>query len=97
MNEREGDETLPRVRAPETAADVPTVPRGGGAAIGEDEELQDAHVVPEDEVRVTHTETARATEEGQSPYAPYGGLAPDRPDRSTLDNSPIGDAHDTNY
>jgi len=97
MNQREGDEALPRMRAPEEAPDAPTVPRGGGAAIGEDEELRDVHIAPEDELRVTHTETARAVEEGQSPYAPSGGLAPDRPDRPTLDNSPIGDAHDTSY
>ncbi len=97
MNQREGDETLPRVHAPQEASDVPTVPRGGGAAMGEDEELQDLRVAPEGEVSVTHSEAARAVEEGQSPYAPFGGLAPDRPDRPTLDNSPIGDAHDTSY
>ena len=86
---------LPQVRAPiEPEADVPTVPRGGGAPITEDAELQAEHVAPEGELTVDHTETAREVEQG---YSPFGGLKPDRPDRSTLDNSPTEGASNTRY
>lgn len=89
------DDDLPRVHAPiEPAADVPTVPRGGGAPITEDAELQDEYVAPEGELTVEHTETAREVEKG---YSPFGGLAPDRPNRSTLDNSPTEGATNTRY
>jgi hypothetical protein len=76
---------LPRVQAPvEPEADVPTVPRGGGAPITEDAELQAEHVAPEGELTVDHTETAREVEQG---YSPFGGVKPERPDRSTRDTS----------
>ena len=89
------DDDLPRVHAPiEPQADVPTVPRGGGAPITEDAELQAEHVAPEGELTVDHTETAREVEEG---YSPFGGLDPDRTDRSTLDNSPTEGATNTRY
>ena len=84
-----------RVQAPtEQQADVPTVPRGGGAPITEDTELQAEHVAPEDELTVKHTEEAREVEEG---YSPFGGLEPDRPNRPTLDNSPTEGATNTRY
>lgn len=77
---------LPRVHAPSPVfPDVDTVARGGGAPIGDDTELQQEHVAPEGELTVTHTEAARAAEQGLSPY---DGLDPDRPNRATLDNSP---------
>ena len=79
------DDTLPRVHAPTPSfPDVDTVPRGGGAPIGDDHDLQDEHIAPEGELRVSQTKAARAAEEGLSPY---GGLEPDRPNRATLDNS----------
>jgi hypothetical protein len=78
---------LPRVQAPvEPEADVPTVPRGGGAPITEDAELQAEHVAPEGELTVDHTETAREVEQG---YSPFGGVKPERPERSTRDTSPM--------
>ena len=64
---------------------MPTVPRGSGAPITEDAELQAEHVAPEGELTVDHTEEAREAEEG---FSPFGGLAPDRPDRSTPDTPP---------
>jgi len=86
------DDDLPRVHAPPPPTpDVDTVARGGGAPIGDDAELQSEHAVPEGELTVHHTRTARAVEQGLSPY---GGLEPDRPDRSTLDNSPIEGVED---
>lgn len=89
------DDNLPRVHAPiPQTPDVPTVPRGSGEAIGEDAELQSEHIAPEGALTVDHTAAARATEEGLSPY---GGLAPDRPNRSTLDNSPDDGVVDNNY
>ena len=89
------NDDLPRVHAPSPAeADVPTVPRGGGAPIGEDEELQEMHVAPEGELTVHQTEAARRAEQG---YSPYGGLDPNRPNRSTLDNSPTDGMQDNKY
>ena len=86
---------LPQVQTPaEPEPDVPTVPRGSGAPITEDAELQDKHVASEDTLTVEHTETAREAEQG---YSPFGGLKPDRPDRSTLDNSPTEGATNTRY
>ena len=91
------DDELPRVHAPvEPATDVPTVARGGGAAIGGDDDFEHMHVAPEGGLTVHHTESARAAEEGFSPY-PKTGLAPDRPDRSTLDNSPMDGVVDNTY
>jgi len=86
------DDNIPRVHAPEISpADVPTVPRGGGQPITDDAAIQHDNDVPEGQLTVTHTETARAVEAGQSPYPHAGmgdsGLAPDRPNRSTLDDS----------
>ena len=46
------------------------------------------------QLTVDHTAAARAAEHGLSPY---GGLAPDRPNRSTLDNSPDDGVVDNNY
>ncbi len=93
-------DNITRVHAPNTSQDdVPTVPRGGGQPITDDAVLQHDNDTPEGELTVTHTETARAAEEGRSPYphtsAPDSpsagmgdsGLAPDRPNRSTLDDS----------
>ena len=89
------DDTLPRVHAPTPPqADVPTVPRGGGAPIGEDAELQNAHIAPEGDLTVHQTKGARDAEEG---YSPFGGLDPDRPNRSTLDNSPTEGMEDNRY
>ena len=86
---------LPRVPTPtEPQADVPTVPRGSGAPITEDAELQSEHVAPEGALTVDHTETAREVEQG---YSPFGGLEPDRPNRSTLDDSPTEGATNTRY
>lgn len=95
------DDNITRVHAPEApSADVPTVPRGGGQPITDDAVLQHDNDTPEGELIVTHTKTARAAEEGVSPYphtsgspgsssAGMGdsGLAPDRPNRATLDDS----------
>ena len=89
------EDNLPRVHAPTPETpDVPTVPRGSGAPIGDDAVLQSEHVAPEGELTVDHTAAARAVEHGLSPY---GGLAPDRPNRSTLDNSPDDGVVDNNY
>ncbi len=94
------DDNITRVHAPEMSPDdVPTVPRGG-QPITDDATLQHDNDTPEGELTVTHTETARAVEEGRSPY-PHtsgspaspsvgmgdSGLAPDRPNRATLDDS----------
>ena len=95
------NDNITRVHAPEVSSDdVPTVPRGGGQPITDDATLQHDNDTPEGELTVTHTKTARATEEGVSPYphttnsanAPSAGmgdagLAPDRPNRATLDDS----------
>lgn len=84
MSDNRDADDMPRVEAPDVPApDVGTVPRGGGAPITDDD-LQHDNDTPEGTLRVTHTEAARAAERGESPY---GGLAPDRPNRSTLDNS----------
>lgn len=89
------DDNLPRVHAPSPSyPDVDTVARGGGAPIGDDADLQGEHVAPEGELTVTHTEAARAAEQGLSPY---GGLAPDRPHRATLDNSPDNGVVDNKF
>jgi len=89
------EDNLPRVHAPTPPEpDVDTVPRGSGAPIGDDTDLQHEHVAPEGELTVHHTDAARAAEEGLSPY---GGLAPDRPNRSTLDNSPTEGVEDNRY
>ena len=86
---------LPRVQTPvEPEPDVPTVPRGSGAPITEDAELQDERAVTEDTPTVDHTESAREADQGHSPF---GGLKPDRPNRSTLDNSPTEGATNTRY
>jgi len=95
------DDNITRVHAPNRSLDdVPTVPRGSGQPITDDAELQHDNDTPEGELTVTHTETARAAAEGVSPYphtnrpanspsAGMGdsGLAPDRPNRATLDDS----------
>lgn len=93
------DDNIPRVHAPDMSpGDVPTVPRGGGQPITDDAALQHDNPVPEGRLTVTHTEAARLAEQGGSPYPhvesdhPHAGmgdsgLAPDRPNRSTLDDS----------
>jgi len=92
------DDQIVRVHALEAPLDdVPTVPRGGGQPITDDAAIQHDNSTPEGRLTVTHTETARAAAEGQSPYphtsgspdAGMGdsGLAPDRPNRPTLDDS----------
>ncbi len=79
------NDDLPRVHAPNAPEpDAPTVPRGGGAPIVGDADIQHDNDTPEGDLTVTHTDAARAVAEGRSPY---GGLEPDRPNRSTLDNS----------
>ncbi len=86
------DDKMTRVHAPEMSpGDVPTVPRGGGQPITDDAVLQHDNEASEGRLTVTHTDTARAVEEGGSPYPHTGmgdsGLDPDRPNRSTLDDS----------
>ena len=86
------DDKMTRVHAPEVSLDdVPTVPRGGGQPISDDAAIQHDNATPEGRLTVTHSNTARAVEEGESPYPHTGmgdsGLAPDRPNRSTLDDS----------
>ena len=89
------EDKLPRVHAPTPVTpDVDTVARGSGAPIGDDTDLQSEHIAPEGELTVRHTTTARAVEQGLSPY---GGLEPDRPNRSTLDNSPKEGVEDNKY
>ncbi len=86
------NDEIVRVHAPEVSLDdVPTVPRGGGQPITDDAALQHDNDAPEGRLTVTRTDEARAVEEGASPYPHVGmgdsGLAPDRPNRSTLDDS----------
>jgi hypothetical protein len=61
--------TLPHVRAPvPPAPDVPTVPRGAGFPILEDEVLQEEGA-PLERLQVHISEAARRAQLGYSPYA----------------------------